>query len=180
MIQKGTFDEIKLALMCFGIPFEGDIFPMTSEKEFHCGNHHKWYQRRLQEDLQIMKRNCEAREDITNKPGSSQSVGVSTTPRQPGDIVLVPTPLDILMGRSRYCQTYVGTVRYQQRIMDLAGQYEATPRSKKVDFAIELVQSLKDSGSRFLKETKQGWLIVDDIAAREKISNGKCWQEAGL
>ena len=174
--------------MCFGLPFdsEGQIFPMTSEDNTLIDNHLKWYQRRLQEDILIDSKARAKAMAAAKKPKEPQkpevvksspvpAMDVSTpltSSSKVGDKVQVPSPIDILLGRSKFCQGYIGNARYLHFIEDHAERYEETPKNLKTKVACELVELIKSTGSRFLKECGDGsWIIVDDKIAREKVSN---------
>ena len=50
--HEGSLDNIKLALMSFGIPCTSEVFPVLGEDEFDLSYHKSWYQRRAQQDLE--------------------------------------------------------------------------------------------------------------------------------
>ena len=110
-------------------------------------------------------------------------------------LVLVPTSLDILMGRGRHGKkANTGNLRFHSLLEEYSDQYESSDRYEKSVLSTFLLQELQTAGCRFLKPvttsssgttsssennvTKKGsagsggvWVVVDDEAVREKITH---------
>jgi hypothetical protein len=50
-------------------------------------------------------------------------------------------------------------------------EYEKADKSEKTEIALRIVSMIHESFGRFLKWEKEGWVEVDEEAAREKISH---------
>jgi hypothetical protein len=157
--------------MCFGIPFDDGVFPMRNETDFDHGNHFKWLnQRRMDEEKTTVTTKKPPAEELCHSLEET-SQHEQKEGFRPGDIVTVPSPIDILLGRSKICQSHVGNARYLHFIGAHIEEYEATAKQKKTKLADEYIETIKNAGSRFLKETERGWEVVDDKTARGKLAN---------
>jgi len=88
--------------------------------------------------------------------------------------VLIPSLSDILFGRGRPIQQHPGNLHLNVILGSLYEKYESLSRNEKTNFAARLVEEIRSSGSRFLKQRHEGmivWEEVDDDRAREKISH---------
>jgi hypothetical protein len=142
--DAGTNQEIRYTLMTFGIPT--NILPIDDDGTILPDNHRDWMEQRV--ELEKI--------DTTN-----QITYIST-----------PGPFDILFGRGKAAVKHPGNMRYKFLIEETSDRYENASKADKTLIAEELLFRLKGSnGGRFLKlEKNKGWMEVDDVAAREKIS----------
>jgi hypothetical protein len=140
----GTHREVLYELMTFGIPM--DAFPITSSGELPLDNHKNWLAQRLK---------FESMENTINSDDER---------------VVVPSPLDILMGRHWEAQCHTGNLRVRSTIDKHGDAYDTSKKLEKTQIAQGVVEELKASGSRFLKSDGAGYVLVNDTVAREKMS----------
>jgi hypothetical protein len=50
-------------------------------------------------------------------------------------------------------------------------RYEATPKNKKIAVALEILNEINGIGGRFLTPSETGWIEIDEVTAREKVSS---------
>lgn len=82
-----------------------------------------------------------------------------------------PRAGDVLLGRGRPFREYHGNIRFNQIISSYSTRYaETTERLDKTKVAMDLLNSIKADGGRFLQRVPTGWELVPDKVAREKIS----------
>lgn len=67
-----------------------------------------------------------------------------------------------------------GNVKFRKVIDESYQAYEACPRESKKHMTAKIVAMIKESG-RFVKREGNGWVEVDDEAARLKI--GHCFRD---
>ena len=85
--------------------------------------------------------------------------------------VLVPQRFDVLFGRGKRIPTHTGNLRAGHLVEMHREEYEAVGRVEKTRIAEKIVQMVKESNGRFLKQDGCGWLEVSDEAARDKVSH---------
>jgi hypothetical protein len=196
---KGTHMEMQYALMTFGIPTK--FLPVTSHGAITLAHHHNFLeQKRLQE--QGLETCCSLSIPVDGQPntlprqqkGGSTTTSTSTTsttplPPPPPKVtsysaqqdIVIPGEFDILLGRGRCFRENPGNVRFNYVIEMHLERYEKMGKIVKQVLAEELVDRLKETGSRFLKKKKSNvdisttdgeeWEIVTDTVAREKVSH---------
>jgi hypothetical protein len=140
--------EIKCTLLSFGIPM--DFFPIHDHSKLILG----------------LTDFCERRRTIDNERRVDQ-----------GTRILAPCKSDILLGRGKPMQEWLGNLRLGSTLAGYAERHSSTAmnrRGAKSDLCDEIVRLLKQSGGRFLKREEGAleWIEVDDIRAREKIGHG--------
>lgn len=91
--------------------------------------------------------------------------------------VMIPTSNDVLFGRGRPFQEHAGNVRLSLILESLKVRYEGLKRNEKTSLAQDIVQNMKSKGIRFLRQSNNKdngyhWEQVDDVLAREKVSQG--------
>ena len=87
-------------------------------------------------------------------------------------VVLVPGPMDVLMGRGRQPTSQPGNMRMRHLLIEHRAAYEVATKSEKTKIAERIVQQMKQSGSRFLSLEPSGFVECEDSVARSKISHG--------
>ena len=117
------------------------------------------YHHRMLESLRL--REHEQRVSI-----QSTSASKSTAP------VLIPGPLDILMGRGRHPKTCTGALRLHNLMLQRKLEYDTASKLSKTAITEDILKELKTSGCRFLKFAPHGFVEADDAEARKKISQG--------
>lgn len=92
-------------------------------------------------------------------------------------IALFPNPQDIIMGRNKaIAMTWPGNVMFRKVIQEYVSRYiekqdEGSNRISKTMIAIEILLLLHNQyKSRFLNWENTGWVVIEDIEARTKIS----------
>lgn len=78
-----------------------------------------------------------------------------------------------LFGRGKIAKTHTGNLRALHLCEMNYPRYESSITGKygKTEVAEQIVRIIQKSGGRFLKQESDGWIEVDDDAAREKISH---------
>ena len=139
-VLLGTRVECMYQLMTYGIPC--DPFPLTTEGRIDTKFHVQlWEKRRLHE------RN------------SHHIVHVA-----------VPSRKDVLSGTGKRVQMHIGNVRYRKLVEDCYETYDNGTVAQKKQITEEIVDIIKTSGGRFLKDDGMGWREVEDEIARQKVS----------
>ena len=89
--------------------------------------------------------------------------------------ILAPEKFDVLLGRGRPVQAWVGNVWYSSIIeATFARHHEAGGRrGAKTELCDEVIGIIKSRGGRFLQRQEGGleWVEVDDVQARMKVSH---------
>ena len=84
----------------------------------------------------------------------------------------VPGRHDILLGRGKASYLHMGNLRFRYWVESRVHLYDlATTKSEKKKMTREIVQLVKDSTGRFLKDDAAGWVEVEDDVARLKVSH---------
>jgi hypothetical protein len=138
--------EIKFKLLSFGIPM--DHFPIDDDSK-----------------LISLTDFCERRSTIERERRVEQD-----------SRILAPGKLDILLGRGKPIQDWLGNLQLGIILGDNADRRntDMNRRGAKNDLSHDIVETVKESGGRFLKRQKgdMEWIEVDDFIAREKVNNG--------
>jgi hypothetical protein len=90
-------------------------------------------------------------------------------------MIIVPGPLDVVMGRGRHNKNKPGNRKVQQALEERYEEYEKADKFEKTVLAECIVNALVADGSRFLVrqgDKKNGvWVEVTPEKAREKVSH---------
>ena len=87
---------------------------------------------------------------------------------QQDGVIPYPNPADVMMGRSK---KWIGNTRFASLVNSYTEKYnKGSERLDKTVVAMEVLHTIHSEGGRFIDRTKQGWKVVDDSVAREKIS----------
>jgi len=85
---------------------------------------------------------------------------------------LYPTNADVVLGRGRPYQEYVGNVRLAELVDQVRNKYLATTnRLEKTFLTMKIYNKIAQEGGYFLQRVDDGWEVVDDSVARGKISH---------
>merc|ERR1712113_454413 len=95
------------------------------------------------------------------------------------DLVIVPTQSDVLFGKGRKMKQHPGNIACNLLCEEMQEAYESAGKFEKTDIAESIITAVHERGGRFLKATTGsnedadscGWLEVDRLVAREKISH---------
>ena len=149
----GSFTERHFALMTFGIPTQ--FLPVDVDGNIQLEHHNLWLEQRRQSES-MRERN------------QDQDPALQDTKSPP----VIPGSLDVLFGREKTSQVHPGNARYHMIITSNIELYDSTASKQgKTELALRLIREIKESGGRFLKLEKEGWVVVDDDAARVKVAN---------
>jgi hypothetical protein len=149
--------------MTFGIP--KGVLPINCDGEVDLTHHKEWLmtmEAPRQEAMEQAKLGMDA-----SKPDSTKTTSSSNNKKP----ILVPGPMDVVMGRGRHSQNSPGNLRLRHLLQKHRGQYEEASKFEKTVVAEIALKIMKDSGCRFLKSTKLGWVECEDQVARDKISH---------
>ena len=139
-MSVGTFDECTKALQTYGIPTYTLPFDKNG-KANNDGTKRVWETRRR---LERMK----------------------SAPLK----IVVPGPYDVMLGRGKIAQFHIGNVRFRKVVEKHKDQYEKLSTFDKTIMAMMIVNSVKESTGRFLKDIGDGWVEADDTEARKKVA----------
>ena len=94
-----------------------------------------------------------------------------------GSRILAPGKLDILLGRGKPVQEWLGNLQLISTLVANADLHNSTAmnrRGAKNELCHEIITQIKESGGRFLRREEGAveWIEVDDAMAREKVSHG--------
>ena len=90
------------------------------------------------------------------------------------NMILYPNSKDVLMGRGRPFQQFVGNLNLAKIVAQHQIEYNESERNSKTKLTRRLVQVIKDGNGRFLKRDGKpdgGWVEVNDAQSREKIAH---------
>ena len=65
---------------------------------------------------------------------------------------------------------HFGNIRFRSLLEDCHQQYDNASRDEKTKITEEIVGIVKEAGGRFLKDSGNGWEVVEDSVARLKVS----------
>ena len=71
-----------------------------------------------------------------------------------GEVIVVPGPMDIVLGRGNHSRTSQGYLRFRLLLGELFDAYDAADRSEKRSVARQALAEAEKQGCRFLKEVK--------------------------
>jgi hypothetical protein len=91
--------------------------------------------------------------------------------RKVSDGIGPPTSIDVVLGRGKPFQEYPGNLRLQEIIEKHWSKYQKADRFEKTVITMEIVTATKSSGGRFLKKDGDGWILVDDTVAKDRVSH---------
>lgn len=141
-LHCGTQMEIFYELMSFGIPI--DSIPLSTEGKLKRKTHLDFIKMRQRQESRI----------------------VAATR------IVIPTHKDVLFGRGKPFREFRGNVRLYEMIDAKLEYYESIPIKQKTEAIVEMVDSVKATGGRFLKQDDAGcWMVADGKMAKEKVSN---------
>lgn len=88
-------------------------------------------------------------------------------------VYVVPTDIDILMGRGGKSNNHPGNKRYREEVHNFRQSYTTlSDKDDKTGMSQLVVETIKSTGARFLEldRTANSWYVVSDIKARRKVS----------
>ena len=87
------------------------------------------------------------------------------------DHVGVPSRNDVIFGRGRGLYNHAGNIRLGKLIDNMMGKYDCVSNKDKKAITEMIVNAIKKYSGRFLKDDETGWVEVDDVVARSKVSH---------
>jgi hypothetical protein len=142
LFVTGDCQELHYQLMTFGIPTQ--LLPITDTCEINL------------EHVQLFLESKRSQEGCSSSMDSAKRH------------VIVPGPLDVLMGRDKLAQAHKGNVRFVFLIDTYQEKYEGVQRRDKKKIAREVVDEVRVAGGRFLDSDESGWEEVSNDIALEK------------
>ena len=88
-------------------------------------------------------------------------------------VYVVPTDIDILMGRGGKSNNHPGNKRYREEVQNFRQSYNTlSDKDDKTNMSRLVVETIKSTGARFLEldRTNSSWYVVSDIKVRRKVS----------
>lgn len=137
----GDHDKIVFGLQTYGIPTR--YYPILSNGDMSLEWHKDW--------LSVRR---------TNEQSKSSGNGM-----------IVPRRFDVLFGRGKFTREHTGNLRALHLVEMYRSEYERASKLGKTAIADRIVQIIHESCGRFLKWELQGWVEVDTMAARQKVSH---------
>lgn len=145
-------DANKSVLQSFGIPVDAFPFLQPDGVDLDENVHQHYIQERRRVEQEHWR--------------------LSTLQEESSGLVSYPTKNDVLVGRGRPYQEFQGNLRYSLLIdMNLSKYLKATNRFEKTCVFMDIVKLIQENNGRFLQRNSQGWEIVKDNVAREKVSH---------
>jgi hypothetical protein len=138
----GSHMECIYQLMTFGI--KSCDFPVTTNGEKRLDSHHEFIRKMRHAD---------------------------NLPTDEVQRIIIPGPLDVLLGRGKPLQKHDGNLNYHYVVEGFHERYEQASKLEKTQIAKTIVDKILEQGGRFLKQEDAGWVEIDDEAARTKISH---------
>ena len=190
--HEGPWGEIKLKLMCFGIPTNAEVFPMTDVDKVDTSIHRAWFQQQLENDpSELSMGSPSAQQEEAFSPASADRVMVVEQVKQKitstnhaeqestdtPSFVSHPMPNDVLFGRSGSVRRHKGNILFKSLLDKYEQHYERSELSiDKTNIATTVVQIINKSGGRFLRfKADSKWEIADATASRKKVTNA--WRD---
>ena len=192
----GAVLECQYGLMKFGVA--PGIIPVDNEGNYRLDDFHNFFAMiKQKEEEEAIKEESGGEggsdsEDVevatvglsAASTSTSSSVVLDDTQKPEGQKpkkkhkYIVPTTLDVLMGRGRPYQDHKGNM-YLSRLVDLhRDEYNESSRFDKTRISWTLVNIIKERGGRFLKKSNTNadndayWEVCSLDAAREKVAHG--------
>ncbi|KAL3941170.1 MAG: hypothetical protein SGBAC_004424 [Bacillariaceae sp.] len=150
----GQHGECQDSLKTFGIPME--CLPVDVTGQVDLTNH------------TMLLKTIEFEEQHSTMQDQLMAQAATTI----GMKFLIPSQMDIILGRGQHAKNTPGHIRFIQLLVNYQARYEAAEKSQKTGIADLILKELKLDGCRFLKPLAGGgWLQVTDEAGREKINH---------
>jgi hypothetical protein len=147
----GSEMEIQYELLTFGIKLPKSCFKL-GQGIFTRSHIDAYLEQRRQREITRKRQEAEAAALRPNR-------------------ALCPIKEDVIMGRGRPYQRWPGNKRLAQLVLDNTERYMQTSYKKdKTVIASDIVRNVQANGGRFIVRATDDWEKVDDVPAREKVS----------
>ncbi|CAJ1969894.1 unnamed protein product [Cylindrotheca closterium] len=188
-IHYGSIMELQYQLQSYGIPLSTIPFGVRGNIRNDILN--VWFERHLKETNQSIRlhelsQDMEIESDLMGyhvpqeqKDDDARYALLMDPWQEGGDTVhtsgmsdsIKPTEMDVLFGKGYRLQLHPGNVRFREFLEQHRDEYESTPRQNRRAMAVELAQSLRNNGARFLQKAESGeWMESDNSQAEKKVS----------
>jgi hypothetical protein len=179
-ISAGAYTECMYRLLTFGIPREA--IPIMDNGSMDLSHHQK-----MLDSLKHIEEKGKPIEEIevSTRTSSTQSTSLDSgsfdnaiapvAEQKEEAIILIPSPMDVLMGRGRQPKSRPGALRMHYLLAENIDAYESTNHNfEKTVIAEKILMEMKELGCRFLREEGHGgcYVEIDGAAARTKIAHG--------
>jgi hypothetical protein len=184
--HSGSDIEVQYALSTFGIP--NRLLPINGDGSIDKSQNLAFLKQvRVTEDVEMGSPAPEASDGTswTTAPSGTDQVLIPSARGRPSkparyseskttEFVMVPSELDVLLGRGRAIQEHTGNLRCRQLVASYRDQYDRGTKTEKTDIIRLVVEGVHKWGGRFLERSDDGavWSQVTDDHARYKISHG--------
>jgi hypothetical protein len=166
-VHHGSHQECTYTLMTFGVPRK--CFPISSTGELLVEKHMEFLAMRRKQEMAaaaaatVMKSSIYGDKYFLSLPLQQQQQRLKR--------IIVPTNVDVLLGRGRPFQEHAGNLRCNFVVMAAMEEYEKVSRNDKTGIARNVIGKIESYGGRFLKQTDGVWEEVDDTETLRKISH---------
>ena len=146
-VHFGDEKNILFQLQTYGIPISDGSPLIKVDGKYPLTWHNEWIQIQLAQEASI---------DQSDE-------------KQP---TILPHRFDVLFGKGNSISGHTGNLRAAHLVSMWQSRYDdSTSRHEKTEIAKTIVQIIHESNGRFLRWDRHGWVEVDNVAAREKISH---------
>jgi hypothetical protein len=164
----GTYFECIYDLMTFGIP-KGFLPFKIATGELDLRAHHQWIATlKVREATMDASRRAidlthsEKQHDTTTRTTSTNGTSTATMNPPPSPVfneeIMVPGPMDIIMGRGPQPKSSVGYFRFRSVLEEHFHEYDTAEREDKMGIAGTVLERLKGMGCRFVRRSLEGLL----------------------
>ena len=109
-----------------------------------------------------------------NNSGGSSDGGITNNNNATRCVVIVPGPLDIIMGRGCHNTNKPGNVRLKNLLETYRSQYDSTNSKNEKNAIVQtILQQVTDSGSRFLIQDTAAATAITTSSSNSSTSGGK-------
>ncbi|KAG7344813.1 hypothetical protein IV203_032344 [Nitzschia inconspicua] len=150
----GTVPELHHALTTFGIPDQS--LPVTTDGEPKIKSFRTWIKSRKQQE--------DTSNNNNNNNNNKETVSLD-------NVIIVPGRVDVLLGRGKPIQEHFGNLRYHVLMDYYQKAYEDAKKFEKMLVAQTIVDLVHKYKGRFLRQEGAGWIEVEPIVARDKVSH---------
>ena len=152
-------EGIEFELQTFGIPTWAS--PMQPDGTWLSAWHREWLEtHRIREE----------REDALSVSLANPVSRVGSETTDDNDSVVVGR-FDVTLGKSTKAREHTGSRRASHLCEMFYDQYQRANKYQKTEIAERIVQMIRESGGRFIREENDEWVEVDDMVARAKIAH---------
>ncbi|KAL3908403.1 MAG: hypothetical protein SGARI_003077 [Bacillariaceae sp.] len=167
-VHHGSHEECAYTLMTFGVPRK--CFPISNTGDLLVEKHLEFLAMRHKQEMA-------AAAEMAIRGGAGfigNDVNLSVPLQRQQQClkrIIIPTNVDVLLGRGRPFQEHSGNLRCNFVVVAAMEEYEKVSRNNKTAIARNVISKIKAYGGRFLKQIDGQWQEVDDAESLKKISH---------